>query len=85
MASKYKSKNHSKSKLPSTSPPTSPSHSESLNLKREVEKITTTATNLNISDRSTIEPPEVESLIHKLQGFSISPQKSKLSQDNVTS
>ena len=63
MASKVRSKTHSESILPLTSPPTSPLHYESLNFKREVEKTTTTATNPNISDKSTIEPPEVQSLI----------------------
>lgn len=77
--------NHSESKSPSTSPPTSPSHFESLISKREVEKTTTTAENLNILDKSTLEPPEVLSLIHKLQGFSISPRKYELSQGSVTS
>lgn len=84
MASKSKSKNHSKSKSPSTSPLTSPSHSKYLNPKREVGKTTTTTTNTNISDKTTIEPLEVESLIHKLQGFSISLQKYKISQGSVT-
>lgn len=40
---------------------------------------------MNISDKSTIEPPKVESLIHKIQGFSISPQKSEIYQGSVTS
>lgn len=73
MASNSKCKYHSESKFPSPSPPTSPSHLESLNLEEEFEIKTTTATNPDISDKSTIEPLEVESLIHKLQQFSISP------------
>jgi len=85
MASKSKSKYHSKSKSPSPSPPTSPSRLESLNLEKEVKGTTTTATNPHISDKSTIEPPEVESLIHKLQRFSISPRKSDKSQGSVIS
>ena len=85
MASKSKSKYHSESKSPSTSPPTSPSHFESLNIEREADKTTTIAINLNISEKSTIEPPKVESLIHKLKGLSISPQKSEISQGSVTS
>ena len=85
MASKYKSKYHSECKLPSPSPLTSPLHLESLNLEREVDKTTTTTKNPNISEKSTIEPPEVETLIHKLQRFSISPQNSEKSQDSVTS
>ena len=67
MASKSKSKYHSESKSPSPSPPTSPSHSEILNLESEVTGSIAAATNPNISEQSTIEPPEVESLIHKLQ------------------
>lgn len=85
MASKSKSKYHSESKSPSPSPPTSPSHLESLNPEREVDRTIATATNPNISEKSTIEPPELESLIHKLQRFSISPQKSEKSQGSVTS
>ena len=85
MASKSKSKYHSESKSPSPSPPTSPSHIEFLNLEPEVERTTTTATNPDFSEESAIEPPEVESLIHKLQRFSISPQRSDKSQGSVTS
>lgn len=85
MASKSKSKYHFEIKSPSTSPPISPSHSKSLNPRGEVEKTTTTGTNQNISEKSTIEPLEVESLIHKIKVFSISPQNSKISQGSVTS
>ena len=66
MAGKPKSKYHFEIKSPLPSPPTSPSHLESLNLEREVEKTTTTTTHLSIAKKSTIEPPEVETLIHKL-------------------
>ena len=85
MAPKSKSKYHSESKSPSPSPPTSPLHLESLNPESEVAGATAAATNPDISEQSTIEPPEVESLIHKLQRFSISPQKSAKSQGSVTS
>ena len=71
-----KSKYHSKSKSPSPSPPTSPLHLESLNPEPEVAGTIAATTNPDISEQSTIEPPEVESLIHKLQRFSISPQRS---------
>jgi len=71
-----------RSKSPSLSPPTSLLH---LNLESEVVGATVIATNLDISEQSTVELPEVESLIHKLQRFSISPQKSDKSQANVTS
>src|ERR1700733_13469227 len=78
MASKSKPIAHSESKSPSKSPPTSPLHSQSPISKREFEKTTTTAEPQNISDKSTLEPPEVQYLIHKLQGFSISPKKSEV-------
>ena len=85
MARKYKSKYHSESKSPSPSPLTSPLHSETLNPELEVIGSTVAATNPDISEKSTIEPREVESLIHKHQRFSISPQKSDKSQGSVTS
>lgn len=80
-----KSKYHYESKSPSLSPSTSPSHLEYLNLEQEVQKTTTTATNPDILEKYTIEPPEDESLIHKLQRFSISPQRYDKSQGSVTS
>ena len=46
--------------------PTSPSHLESLNLEPEVAGVTAATTNPDILEKSTIEPPEVEYLIHKL-------------------
>ena len=67
MESKSKSKYHSENKSPSTSLSTSPLHLEILNLEPEVERRTDTATNPEFSEESAIEPPEVESLIHKLQ------------------
>ena len=67
MASKSKSKYHYESKSPSPSPLTSPLHSETLNLELEVAGSIAAATNTDILEQSTIEPPEVESLIHKLQ------------------
>jgi len=82
MASKSKSEYHSKSKSPSPSPPTSPLH---LNPELEVAQVSTATTHRDISEQSTVEPPEVESLIHKLQRFSISPQRSDKSQGSVTS
>ena len=85
MDSKSKSKYHSESKSPSPSSQTSPSHIEFLNLEPEVERTTATATNLDFSEESAIEPLAVESLIHKLQRFSISPQRSDKSQGSVTS
>ena len=85
MANNSKSKYHYKSKFPSPSPLTSSSHIESLNLELEVERTTATATNLDFSEESAIEPPEVESLIHKIQQFSISPRRSDKSQGSVTS
>lgn len=85
MASESKSKNHSERKSPSPYSPASPSYSGVLNLEPEVERRTDTATNHDFFEESAIEPPEVESLIHKLQRFSISPQRSDKSQGNVTS
>ena len=82
MASESKSEYHSESKSPSPSPPTSPLH---LNPELEVARVSTTATLPDISDQSTIELPEVKSLIRKLQRFSISPHKSDKSQGSVTS
>ena len=67
MARKSKSKYHSKSKSPSPYPPTSPLHLETLNPELVVVGATSATTNPDISEQSTIEPPEVESLIHKLQ------------------
>ena len=76
MVRKSKSICHSKSRTPSPSPLTSPSHSKSLIFKQEVEKENTRPTieNLNTPDNSSLEPPEVQTLIHKLQGFSISQE-----------
>ena len=85
MASKSKSKYHYESKSPSPSPPTSPSHLEFPNLELEVQRATAATTNPDISEQSTIEPPEFESLIHKLQRFCISLQISDKSQGSVTS
>ena len=82
MARKSKSKHHSESKSPSPSPSTSPLH---LNPELEVVGASTAATNPDILEQSTIEPPEVESLIHKVQQFSISSQRFDKSQGSVTS
>jgi len=84
MVRKSKSTDHYEIKSPSKYPSTSPSHSKSPISKREVQK-TTTAENLNLSEKSTLKSPEVQCLIHTLQGFSISPQKYELSQGSVTS
>ena len=82
MASKSKSEYHSETKSPSPSPPTSPLH---LNPELEVARVSTAAINPDISEQSTVELLEVETLIHKLQRFSISPQRSDKSQGSVTS
>ena len=88
MESKSKSTGHSKSKTPSPSPPTSRSHAKSLDPKREVAKKTTKPT-AEIPKKpdhsSSTEAPEIQSLIHKLQGISLSQEESELSQDSVTS
>lgn len=88
MARKFKSVIHSKSKTPSSTPPTSRSHSKSPNPRREVVKkyLESTTKVQNKSDKySSIETLEVQSLIHKLQGISISQEESNLSQASVTS
>ena len=59
-------------------------HSGTPVFKREEEESTTTAQSHHTPDRLSPESPEVQSLIHKLQGFSISPQKSEVSQGSVT-
>jgi len=82
MESESKSEYHSESKSPSPSPPTSPLH---LNPELEVTRVSITATLPDISEQSTVELLEVESLIHKLQRFSISPQRSDKSQGSMTS
>ena len=85
MVSKSKSIGHSQSKSPSTSPRTSHFHSEIPVSKREEEGSTTTTQPHHTSKQLSPESPEVQSLIQKLQGFSISPQKSEVSQGNETS
>ena len=82
MATKSKSKYHSESKSPSSTPPTSPVW---LNPELEVARVSTAATYSNISDELIIEPPEIQTLIHKLQGFSIFSQRSDKSHCSVTS
>ena len=88
MKSKFKSIGHSKSKTPSPSPPTSRSHSKCPNPKQEVVKKpleSTTMISKKSNQSSSIETPEVHSLIHKLQGISISQEESELSQATVSS
>ena len=85
MASKPKSANHSKSNSPSTSPRTSKLHVDSSASKQEEEVSTIIAQTHHTSEQLSLESPEVQSLIHKLQSFSISPQKSELSQSSETS
>jgi len=60
-------------------------HAGSLVSKQEEEESTTTAQIHNTPERLSHESPEVQLLIHKLQGFSISPQKSEVSQSTETS
>ena len=82
MATKSKSKYHSESKSPSLTPSTSPVR---LNLELEVARVSTAATYPNISDQLIIEPPEIQTLIRKLQGFSIFSHRSDKSNSSVTS
>ncbi len=85
MESNSKSKYHYESKSPSPSPPTFPLRLESLNPQSEVVGSIAAAINPDILEKSIFEPPEVESLIHKLQLFPISPLRFDKSQGNVTS
>ena len=79
MASKPKSASHSKSNSPSESPRYSQPHAGSLVYNQEEEESTTTAHTHHTPEQLSLESPEVQSLIHKLQSFSISPQKSEVS------
>src|ERR1700690_2690329 len=85
MASKPKSASHSKSNSPSKSPHYSRSHAGSPTRNQEEEESTTTAQTHHTPEQLCLESPEVQSLIHKLQSFSISPQKSEVSQSSATS
>lgn len=84
MASKSKSIDHSQSKSPSTSPRTSSLHSETPVSKQEEEESTTIGQSHHTSERLSPESPEVHSLIQKLKGFSISPQKFEVPQGSET-
>ena len=88
MVSEFKLIGHSKSKISLPSPPTSRSHSKSPNPKWEVVKnplYSTTMISNKWDQSSSIETPEVQSLIHELQGILISQEESELSQASVSS
>lgn len=85
MASKPKSASHSESNSPSSSPRTSQLHVGSPVYKQEEEESTITAQIQHPPEQLSLESPEVQSLIQKLQSFSISPQKSEVSQSSATS
>ena len=85
MASKPKSASHSKSNSPSVSPRASQLHTSSPVYKQEEEESTTTAQTHHTPEQLSLESPEVQSLIHKHQSFSISPQKFEVSQSSATS
>ena len=85
MVRKSKSTDHSKSKSPSTSPRTYQLHAGFPVSKQEEEKLTTTAQTHDTSEQLSLESPEVQSLIYKLQSFSISPRKYEVSQSSKTS
>jgi len=85
MVRKPKSTDHSESKSPSTSPHTSQLHAGFLVSKQEEEESTTIAQAHDTLEQLSLESPEVQSLIHKLQSFLISPQKSEVSQSSETS
>ena len=85
MANNPKSKDHSKSNSPSLPPRTSQLHTSSLVSKQEVEESTTTTQTHNTLEQLSLESPEVQNLIQKLQSLSISPHKSEVSQSSETS
>jgi len=87
MASKLKSSCHSKSKTPSPSPSTSHSHLKSSISKPDVENNNTEkiTENPDKPDHSYLDPLELQNLIHKLRGISISKKYSELSQGSFTS
>ena len=85
MASRPRTTNHSKSNSPSKTSSPSQSHVGSPAHHQEKEESTPTAHTHHISENLSLESPEVQSLIHKLQSFSISPQKSEVSQSSATS
>lgn len=88
MESKSKSESHSKIKTPSPSPPTSWSHSRSPNPKREVVKKSLKSTSLSpkkLDNPSSVETPEVQYLIYKLEGISLSQEVSESSEANISS
>ena len=83
MADKSKFESHSKSTSPS-----SPSISSTSQITREeIDKSIQTPTTKvsHQSDNLPPESPEVEALVHKLQGFSLSLEESELSEGSVTS
>ena len=85
MASRSNPTNHSKSNSPSKPSSPSQSHAGLPAHDQRKEESTTTAHTHNISEQLSLESPEVQSLIQKLQTFSISPQKSEISESSATS
>ena len=84
MESKYKSTDHSKSNSPSS--PSSISSSFQISREEVEKKISTPTTKaLDLSDNQPPASHEVQALIHKLQGFSLSLEESELSEGSVTS
>lgn len=75
------------SKNSSPTPTTSRSHSKSSITEPEVEnKNTEHITKIpSKPDHSSLDPPELQTLIHKLQGISLSQEEFEFSQDSVTS
>ena len=84
MASKSKSTGHSKSNSPLS--PSSISSSSQIS-REEIEKnINTPTTKASyLLDNQPFESPEVQALIQKLQGFSLSLEEYELSEGSVTS
>ena len=84
MADKSKSTGHSKSNSPSS--PSSISSTSQIT-KEEIDRnIQTPTTKVsNQSDNQPLEAPEIQYLVHKLQGFSLSLEESEISEGSVTS
>ena len=84
MTDKSKSTRHSKSNSPSS--PSSISSTSQITreeIDRDIQTPTTKYSNQ--SDNQPPESPEIQALVHKLQGFSLSLEESETSEGSVTS
>ena len=78
MENKSKSKSHSKSKTPSSPSISSTSQITREEIDKSIQKPTTKVSHQ--SDNPPPESPEVEALVHKLQGFSLSLEELEISE-----